>query len=164
MQYFISMSKQNKNKPGKLNKLGKPKSKQGLLGKPSPYNPLAPESGSTAGGGLPAYVWFGLLALPIVLGIGSGLLASDEPAQQQEQVQEQTVAPQDPAQIAGAACEAMQDMSGVAMSEPLAARLRDMPVPVRILPPNSMRTMDHNPQRINIDIDENNVITRVWCG
>jgi len=36
--------------------------------------------------------------------------------------------------------------------------------PVRIIPPNSAVTMDHRPDRLNIDIDEDGVITRIWCG
>jgi len=36
--------------------------------------------------------------------------------------------------------------------------------PVRILPPNAMRTMDHRPERLNLSVDENRRITRIWCG
>ena len=35
---------------------------------------------------------------------------------------------------------------------------------VRILPPGSMVTMDHRPDRLNIEHDAGGVITRVWCG
>lgn len=34
----------------------------------------------------------------------------------------------------------------------------------RILPPNSMMTMDHNPDRINVEHDDAKTVTRVWCG
>ncbi len=34
----------------------------------------------------------------------------------------------------------------------------------RILKPGSMMTMDHNPQRINVEHDDNGIVTRVWCG
>lgn len=34
----------------------------------------------------------------------------------------------------------------------------------RILPPNSVMTMDHNPERINVEHDDNKLVTRVWCG
>lgn len=34
----------------------------------------------------------------------------------------------------------------------------------RILKPGAMMTMDHNPQRINVEHDDNGVVTRVWCG
>jgi hypothetical protein len=36
--------------------------------------------------------------------------------------------------------------------------------PYRILKPGSMMTMDHNPQRINVEHDDANTVTRVWCG
>ncbi len=35
---------------------------------------------------------------------------------------------------------------------------------VRILPPGSMMTMDHRPDRLNIELDEDDIITRLWCG
>lgn len=34
----------------------------------------------------------------------------------------------------------------------------------RILKPDSMMTMDHNPERINVVHDNDGVVTRVWCG
>ena len=37
-------------------------------------------------------------------------------------------------------------------------------VDVRILPPGSMMTMDHRPDRLNVDLDDAGVITRLWCG
>ena len=36
--------------------------------------------------------------------------------------------------------------------------------PSRILEPGAMMTMDHSPQRINIEHDKDMVVTRVWCG
>ncbi len=36
--------------------------------------------------------------------------------------------------------------------------------PVRVLPPGSMMTMDHRPERLNLELDEAGRITRVWCG
>lgn len=35
---------------------------------------------------------------------------------------------------------------------------------LRILPPGSMMTMDHNPARTNVDTDKHGFITRIWCG
>lgn len=35
---------------------------------------------------------------------------------------------------------------------------------VRILPPGSVMTMDHRPDRLNVDLDETDQITRLWCG
>lgn len=34
----------------------------------------------------------------------------------------------------------------------------------RILKPDSMMTMDHSPDRINVVHDDKGVVTRVWCG
>ena len=34
----------------------------------------------------------------------------------------------------------------------------------RILPPGSMMTFDHNPERINIHVDQNGIIEDVKCG
>ena len=36
--------------------------------------------------------------------------------------------------------------------------------PYRIIPPNSAVTMDHRPDRLNVDVDDKGVITRIWCG
>lgn len=35
---------------------------------------------------------------------------------------------------------------------------------VRILPPGSVMTMDHRPDRLNVDVDGEDRITRLWCG
>ena len=34
----------------------------------------------------------------------------------------------------------------------------------RIMTPDSMMTMDHNPERINVIHDDKKIVTRVWCG
>ena len=36
--------------------------------------------------------------------------------------------------------------------------------PTRILPPGSMMTMDHRPDRLNVDLDDSGRINRIWCG
>ncbi|MEM6480525.1 MAG: I78 family peptidase inhibitor [Pseudomonadota bacterium] len=36
--------------------------------------------------------------------------------------------------------------------------------PVRIITPGSIVTNEYNPQRVNVDVDGNNVITNVRCG
>ena len=36
--------------------------------------------------------------------------------------------------------------------------------PTRILPPGSAMTMDHRPDRLNVELDEDDRITRIWCG
>ena len=37
-------------------------------------------------------------------------------------------------------------------------------VPVRWIVPDSMITMDYNPERINFVLDADDVITRIYCG
>jgi hypothetical protein len=44
------------------------------------------------------------------------------------------------------------------------AAVKDTGRVYRILKPDSMMTMDHNPERINIVHDDDGVVTRVWCG
>lgn len=34
----------------------------------------------------------------------------------------------------------------------------------RILKPDSMMTMDHNPERVNVVHGDDGIVTRVWCG
>ena len=36
--------------------------------------------------------------------------------------------------------------------------------PLRVLPPNSAVTMDHRPDRLNVHMDEDDVIVRIACG
>lgn len=36
--------------------------------------------------------------------------------------------------------------------------------PVRMIPAGSAVTADHNPVRVNFDIDVNGVISGIWCG
>ncbi|QIE45429.1 hypothetical protein G5B38_07790 [Pseudohalocynthiibacter aestuariivivens] len=36
--------------------------------------------------------------------------------------------------------------------------------PLRIIAPDSAVTLDHRLDRLNIDVDDQGVITRVWCG
>lgn len=39
-----------------------------------------------------------------------------------------------------------------------------LPEGARILPPNSVMTQDHRPDRVNVNLDDKDVITRIWCG
>ncbi|SMR81890.1 Peptidase inhibitor I78 family protein [Aliiroseovarius halocynthiae] len=40
----------------------------------------------------------------------------------------------------------------------------DLPENRRVMQPDMAYTMDYQPNRLNISIDENKVIDRVWCG
>ena len=39
-----------------------------------------------------------------------------------------------------------------------------IPETARIIPPNSAVTQDYRPNRVNVNLDETGVITRIWCG
>jgi len=67
------------------------------------------------------------------------------------------------AQVAQADCGAqeLQDLIGQPSSVLSTMRFAD---PVRILEFGQPMTMDHNPDRLNIQSDSNGVISRVWCG
>lgn len=43
-------------------------------------------------------------------------------------------------------------------------RLKALRRPYRLLPPGTIATKDYRPARINIDLNANNVVMRVWCG
>lgn len=42
--------------------------------------------------------------------------------------------------------------------------LNAMGASYRLLPPGSAMTMDYQPDRINVEMNENGVVTRVFCG
>lgn len=39
-----------------------------------------------------------------------------------------------------------------------------LPQEARIIPPDSAVTQDYRPERVNVDLDEDGVVIRVWCG
>ncbi len=92
----------------------------------------------------------GLLLLVALAGCGSRDSANDQPAQ------------------ADGLCnaDAVQDMRGqFASAETVEqTRLRAGAEKVRVLAPGDRATMDFNPQRLNIEIDEAEMIQRLSCG
>jgi len=36
--------------------------------------------------------------------------------------------------------------------------------PLRVVPPGSAMTMDYRADRLNVELDEDGRITRIWCG
>lgn len=70
--------------------------------------------------------------------------------------------PQD-AQPPRTACgaETLQHLIGTQVTE---QDFSNSAAAVRILPPGSMMTMDHRPDRLNVEHDVGGVITRIWCG
>jgi len=86
----------------------------------------------------------------VFLGIGAIALAACQP--------DREAAP-DTAKSCGA--DALQHLVG----EPRSAfESQNIDAPTRILPPGSVMTMDHRLDRLNIDLDEEGQITRIWCG
>ncbi|MEO8531121.1 MAG: I78 family peptidase inhibitor [Deltaproteobacteria bacterium] len=57
-----------------------------------------------------------------------------------------------------AAVEALVGQSFAAVTVPASKS------PVRVIKPGQMVTMDFNPSRLNINVDDAGKITRVWCG
>jgi hypothetical protein len=43
-------------------------------------------------------------------------------------------------------------------------RERDLPATSRVLPPDSMMTMDYRPDRLNVHLDAGNVVTSINFG
>ncbi|MGB4075352.1 I78 family peptidase inhibitor [Pseudomonas sp.] len=60
----------------------------------------------------------------------------------------------------------LQDMLGQNASAELIEQLQQQAnaKTLRVLAPGDAATMDYNPQRLNIDIDESEVIIRLTCG
>lgn len=133
------------------------------------------------------FLWIMLLAAPVLLGVLLSLRAppaQQEPAPIQEQAAAQApvVQPQKTVPIEGrrrysaAAEETVAPLEepppacdfapwvGLPVGADMQAALRASNRPYRVLPPGSMMTMDHSPARVNFDIDERGIITRVWCG
>jgi hypothetical protein len=53
---------------------------------------------------------------------------------------------------------------GMMADENVAQSLKQRRVQYRILPPGAMMTMDHSPSRLNLEVDDQGVIRRAWCG
>lgn len=73
--------------------------------------------------------------------------------------------------LALAACqEETADTCGAEDHQDLVGRapgmmgMMDIPLDARIIGPNDAVTQDHNPERLNIYYDADNLITRVSCG
>ena len=53
---------------------------------------------------------------------------------------------------------------GAKADESVVMQLRERGLIYRILKPGAMMTMDHSPSRLNLDVDDQGVIRRAWCG
>lgn len=78
----------------------------------------------------------------------------------------------DPSELASCNGDALLPALGmrfVPAGEPIPAtgrfiREQSLQAPYRILGPNSVATRDYRPNRLNVDIDGNWSVIRVWCG
>lgn len=50
------------------------------------------------------------------------------------------------------------------LNQPLETVETQLPETARILPPGSVMTQDFRPDRLNVNLDEDGVIVRIWCG
>ncbi len=74
-----------------------------------------------------------------------------------------TQIPPDPPTGESLACGASPDSNLVGQSVDILAAMT-FPAPMRVIKPGMAITMDYNPKRLNIDVDDKGIITRVWCG
>ena len=72
-------------------------------------------------------------------------------------------APVDPLPPSADACGAGPLQHLVGQKGPVIAPL-ELPAGTRVIPPGTAVTMDYNPSRLNIDLNEADRITRVYCG
>jgi hypothetical protein len=63
-----------------------------------------------------------------------------------------------PMQEDGCGAAGLQDLIGQAVED------KSFDAPVRIIPPGSAVTMDHRPDRLNVETDDAGIITRIYCG
>lgn len=72
-------------------------------------------------------------------------------------------APVDPLPPSADACGAGPLQYLVGQKGPVLAPM-ELPAGTRVIPPGTAVTMDYNPSRLNIDLNEADRITRVYCG
>lgn len=77
----------------------------------------------------------------------------------EEEIPQSDVPPPPRAVFSDAACS-FEAWVGQPVDE---AAVKETGRPYRILTPDSMMTMDHNPERINV-VHDGGKVTRVWCG
>lgn len=90
-------------------------------------------------------------------------MAQDSPAGEgvsAEEIPHSDVPPPSRAVFTDSECD-FEDWVGKPVDE---AAIKATGRPSRIMAPGSMMTMDHSPQRINVEHDKDMKVTRVWCG
>jgi hypothetical protein len=116
-------------------------------------------------------IWALLLFTPIAAGIIISLF-QPAPVQQAAVVAQEDAAP--PAPITHAlrdrptdkewGCDFSRGWVGQKINQTTMARINQLRRPYRIVTPGGIITQDHSPARVNFDVDDDEKITRVWCG
>lgn len=130
-------------------------------------------------------LWFGLILIPVFLAVLVSFLGQEKaeegeappaPAQAPaEDLARQNVtrpAPppgpgmgeRSPRVEASPACDFAIWAGRPLNEEEVARQMEALGRPYRVLPPGSMMTMDYSPSRVNFDVDENGIVSRIWCG
>lgn len=92
-------------------------------------------------------------------------MAEDSPAGEgvtAEEIPHSDVPPPSREVFTDADCD-FEDWVGKPVGE-VETAVKDTERPYRILTPDSVMTMDHSPDRINVVHDKDGKVTRVWCG
>ncbi|MEX0337729.1 MAG: hypothetical protein AB3N11_01690 [Arenibacterium sp.] len=58
----------------------------------------------------------------------------------------------------------LSDVQREQVGKPISDAVSVLPANARILRPDTLYTQDYLPNRINADVDGNEIVTRVWCG
>ncbi|MWV11404.1 hypothetical protein F3I62_04780 [Pseudomonas sp. R-28-1W-6] len=112
----------------------------------------------------------GTLARTALFGLGLALLAAcgSNPEKAPEAAATKVTANSEPSADFDSRCDAdpIHELIGKTLDNQLATEARDQADArfLRITRPNQPVTMDYNPQRLNIDIDDAGVILQVSCG
>lgn len=137
---------------------------------PAPEGPVLTDAPDAAGGGNPI-LWLGLMALPLILGLLISLVRGEGPTPNVPQARElpaltgsreaavEVIAPK----VEAYPCE-FGEWMGMKVDNDALKAIEVLHRPYRILPPGAMMTMDHSPARVNFDVDQKGIVTRVWCG
>jgi hypothetical protein len=102
-------------------------------------------------------------AKPISGDLSEGSMAEDSPAGEavtEQEIPHSDVPPPSREAFKDASCD-FEGWVGKPVDE---AAVKETGRVYRILKPDSMMTMDHNPERINVVHGEDGKVTRVWCG
>ncbi|MEX0339737.1 MAG: I78 family peptidase inhibitor [Arenibacterium sp.] len=58
----------------------------------------------------------------------------------------------------------LSDEQRALVGQPVSVAIPVLPENARILRPDALYTQDYRPTRINADVDDKEIVTRVWCG